>query len=72
MISVCGFQEVRRSSWVSLKILTYIEAPPPLPGKQFCLESYQGFTNSILAYNVWFISFLLSPFCLSFTFLLSP
>lgn len=68
---MCGFQEVRGSDWVSLNILTYIEVPPPFPDKRYSLESYQGFTNITLAYNVWFIPFLLSPACPSpFTFVL--
>lgn len=69
---MCGFQEVRGSDWVSLNILTYIEVPAPFPDKRYSLESYQGFTNSTLAYNVRFIPLLLSPSAcpLPFTFVL--
>lgn len=61
-LSLDDFQEVRGSSWVSWEIFTYTEVPPPFPDKQFALESYQSFTNTVLAYNAPFSSLSQSPF----------
>lgn len=74
LIRVHDFQEVRGFSWVSWKILTYIEEPPPFPDKQLSGESYQSFTNTALAYNAPFISARgpLSPFSSASVLDLSP